>query len=126
MEQQRLKPEPEFFSGSAIAALVGLLFGLMLHVAWQKNPGGPQIVSAAKAASAARAPSADDPPANPPGGVELADQDSGPVAPAPLPVTRLAPQMFEVQPAAAGEAEREDAVGLAADDAPQPASRDFD
>jgi hypothetical protein len=105
---QRLTPE--FFYGSAISALCGLLLGLMLHVAWQNNPGGPQIqlpesVAAATAVSPAAEP------------VE-AGLDAGHTRPSPLPVTRLAPQMFDVQPAAADGTQRDDAGDLVVDAAP--------
>jgi hypothetical protein len=116
MEQ---RPTPAFFYGSAAAALVGLLFGLALHAAWQKNPGGPQMI-AAKAASEVVNPGTGDPPTGRPAPVELADQDASPAPLAPLPVTRLAPQMFDVQPAAADPAERQDVAGVLAGDVPQP------
>jgi len=124
--EQRLTPE--VFYGSAIAALCGLLFGLLLHIAWQKHPGGPQILlSRAEAAEVVR-PTVDDaavavPAADP---IEVADQDTALVPPAPLPVTRLHPEMFDVQPAAAGEAQREDVGELAADADPQAPPRDLD
>jgi hypothetical protein len=112
--EQRLTPE--FFYGSAIAALCGLLFGLLLHAAWQKHPGGPQILfGSAQAAEAVPDSRQVDQPAS----VELVDNDTGHVTPDPLPVTRLAPHMFEVQPAAADEAKRQAIDEVVADDAPQ-------
>jgi len=122
----RERLEPEVFYGAAIVTLCGLLFGLALHVAWSKHPGGPQIVTPSAAAAEAAHPVADKAPADPPAPVELAQQDSGPVAPDPLPVTRLAPEMFDVQPAAADQVERQDADDLADDDAPQPQPSDLD
>lgn len=116
---------PEFFCGSAMAALTGLLFGLMLHIPWQKHPGGPQILSRAQAAEAHPAKSS---PANAVAGgpAELADFDDGPVPPDPLPVVRLRPEMFDTQPAAADDAERRDVDELLADEAPPPPSHDLD
>ena len=119
--------EPEAFYGAAIAALVGLLFGLLLHTAWQNHSGGPRIIlSSTVAAAPARADAAaspDNAPAGQPDAVQLAEEDTGPVTPDPLPVTRLAPEMFpdmtDVQPAAADEAERQDADDVTAGDAPQ-------
>jgi hypothetical protein len=116
MEQ---RPTPAFFYGSAAAALVGLLFGLTLHAAWQKNPGGPQMISAATAAVPAVSPGTRDIRASQPPPTELADQDAGPATPNPLPVTRLAPQMFDVLPAATDPAQRRDAAEVIAGDAPQ-------
>jgi len=122
--EQRLTPE--FFCGSAVAALAGILFGMALHVPWQKHPGGPQILSRPPELAAAADPSADSPPAPAASPTELADLDTTHVRPDPLPVTRLHPEMFNVQPAAAGEAERQDADDLVADDAPPPLPRDLD
>jgi hypothetical protein len=126
---QRLKPA--FFYGSGIAALTGLLFGFVLHAAWQKRPGGPQIIFASAAAAEFASPNTDAPTADqtgpePADPVQLADLDTGPVTPDPLPVTRLAPDMFDVQPAAASEGERQDVGDVVADDAPQPSARDLD
>ena len=124
--EQRLSQE--VFYGSAIAALCGLLFGLLLHIPWEKHPGGPQILfSRAEAAELPRvdaenlvaAASTDRQ-------VEVADEDVSHVTPDPLPVTRLRPEMFDVQPAAAGDDEREDIDDVAADDAPQASSHDLD
>jgi hypothetical protein len=128
MEQ---RPEPAIFYGAAIAALTGLLSGLVLPVAWQKHPGGPQIVFAPAAAAERGKPDAepsatDQPKPDPPAAVQLAEADTGPVTPDPLPVTRLAPDMFDVQPAAAANAERQDAADVLADGAPQPPPRDLD
>jgi hypothetical protein len=123
--EQRLTPA--FFCGSAIAALTGLLFGVVLHLPWQKHPGGPQIqVAAAQAAEPAH-PAVDDATVDVAASipVESADLDSGPVTPDPLPVTRLHPELFDVQPAATDETERQDADDLAADVAP-PEPRDLD
>ncbi|MGZ3276217.1 MAG: hypothetical protein ACXU82_16730 [Caulobacteraceae bacterium] len=116
--EQRL--EPEVFYGSAIAALCGLMFGLMLHVAWEKHPGGPQILLFSRAEAAEAHPD----PAEPEETVATADQalaadlDTGYLPPQPLPVTRLHPEMFDVQPATAGDVERQDVDDLAADAAP--------
>jgi hypothetical protein len=119
------RPTPEFFCGSAIAALTGLLFGLLLHTPWEKHPGGPQILfSTAAAAELARPAGADDAvQASTPDPVENADLEPASVTPAPLPVTRLSPEMFDVQPAAADEAERRDVGDLTADAVPPPCPR---
>jgi hypothetical protein len=104
--EQRLSQE--VFYGSAIAALCGLLFGLLLHIPWEKHPGGPQILfSRAEAAELPRVDAeklAAAAPADRP--IEMADEDTGHVPPEPLPVTRLRPQMFDVQPAAADDEQR--------------------
>ena len=129
MEQ---KLTPGFFYGSAIATLVGLLFGLMLHAGWEQRPGGPRILFSTAAAAEPTHPgayaSAEDGPAA--DQVELADLDTSYATPDPLPVTRLAPQMFDVQPdvqpAAADEAERQDADDVIADDVQQSPPRDTD
>ena len=118
--EQRLTPA--VFSGSAISALVGLLMGVLLHLPWEKHPGGPQILlSAAEAAQPAR-PAPDEAVEAPaPEPIQTADLDTGYAPPTPLPVTRLHPEMFDVQPAAAEDAERQDVDGLAtADEAPPP------
>ena len=123
--EQRLSQE--VFYGSAIAALGGLLFGLLLHIPWEKHPGGPQILlSRAEAAEPVRL-SADDLTADAPVDrpTEVADEDTGHVPPDPLPVTRLRPGMFDVQPAAADEEQREDVDDAVADAAPQ-APHDLD
>src|SRR5437879_1052728 len=109
--EQRLTPE--FFMGSAIAALFGLAFGLLLHGPWQKNAGGPQIWFASAAAEALVQPSGEDDPVSSPQPLELADFDTGYVPPTPLPVTRLDPARFDpdrvdVRPAQADDAERLD------------------
>jgi hypothetical protein len=110
---------PGAFYGAAIAALCGLLMGLMLQQPWQKHPGGPRILLAsAAAAELARPPSDDDrasassedPQAE--GNVQLAALDAtyndpGYIPPDPLPVTRLDPDRFDVQPAA-DQIEREE------------------
>ena len=121
---QRLTPE--FFYGSAIAALTGLLFGLMLHAGWEKRPGGPQLLFSSAAAEALYSPTTDDQAAAQPSPINVADLDTGYIAPDPLPVTRLNPEMFEVQPAAAGETERQDADTDVADAAPQAPRPDLD
>ncbi len=125
MDQQ---PTQEVFYGSAIAALCGLVFGLMLHIPWEKHPGGPQILfSRAEAAEVVR-PAAEDTAAEVRAvdQVEVADEDTGRVPPAPLPVTRLHPEMFDVQPAATDDERREDVDDVAAEDAPQNPPRDLD
>lgn len=121
------KPEPEVFYGSAVAALVGLTFGLALHIPWDKHPGGPRILlSQAEAAEPARPVVADEPTDRPVAApVELVDEDTSYLPPTPLPVTRLHPEMFDMRPAAADEAERQDVDDAVADDtppAPPPAS----
>jgi hypothetical protein len=116
MEQ---RPTQGAFYGSAIAALGGLLIGLLLHGAWQKRPGGPQILLASPAAAEPARPAADDQPSAARGGAVLAGLDPSRVAPDPLPVTRLAPDMFDVQPAATGGVERQDVGDQVADAAPQ-------
>jgi hypothetical protein len=126
---QRLKPA--VFYGSAIAALAGLLFGLLLHTGWRNHSGGPQIVFASAAAAELAKPDTDAPTTDQPGpdqpaAVQAADEDTGPVTPDPLPVIRLAPEMFDAQPAAADEAERQDVGDVVADVAPQAPPRDFD
>jgi hypothetical protein len=123
MEQ---RPTPEFFSGAAIAALCGLLFGLLLHTPWEKHPGGPQILfGSAQAAEPSRpAPREDAADSGPSAPTEVANPDTGYVRPDPLPVTRLAPQMFDVQPAAAEEAERRNVDEVVDEGAPQPSPRD--
>jgi len=118
------RPVPEVFYGSAIAALSGLMFGLMLHAAWEKRPGGPQILSSAAHAATVASATPEDAPTVGPQSVDLADLDTGPVPPSPLPVTRLHPEMFDVQPASTGEAEREDVDDLLVD-APPPAPRQY-
>ena len=124
--EQRLSQE--VFYGSAIAALCGLLFGLLLHIPWEKHPGGPQILfSRAEAAEPVRlnaeVPAAQARMDRP---TEVADEDTGPVPPSPLPVTRLRPQMFDVQPAAADEEQREHVDDAVADAAPQAPPHDLD
>jgi hypothetical protein len=122
--EQRLTPE--VFYGSAIAALCGLLFGLMLHTAWEKHPGGPQILfSRAEAAEAHPDPAASSDAIAASNQTEVADLDVGYLPPDPLPVTRLHPEMFDVQPAAADEAEREDVDDLAAEEPPSAPPRDL-
>jgi hypothetical protein len=120
------RPTPQVFYGSAIAALCGLLLGLLLHAAWQKHPGGPQILFSRAEAAEAVNRNANAPAADPPDSVELTDDDAGYVTPDPLPVTRLAPQMFDVRPAADGEEERQPVDDLAAEDAPRAPPRDVD
>ena len=114
------RPVPEVFYGASIAALTGLLCGLVLHAAWEKKPGGPQILFGAAQAAAAGNATSDDTSAAEPQSLDVADLDTGPVPPNPLPVIRLHPEMFDVQPAAAGKAEREDVDDLLVD-APPPA-----
>jgi hypothetical protein len=120
--EQRLTPK--VFYGSAIAALTGLLFGLLLHTPWQKHPGGPQILFSRAEAAERLDPGADNPPAGQPDPVELADEDTGHAPPDPLPVTRLHPEMFDVQPAA-DETQRR-AVDDVVADQPQTPPRDVD
>jgi hypothetical protein len=121
------KLKPGFFYGSAIAALVGLLFGLLLHIPWEKHPGGPRILfSTAEAAEPVRSDATDSPASRletSPTAVD--DDDTGPVPADPLPVTRLNPGMFNVQPAA-DEARREDVDDSVAADASQASARGLD
>ena len=125
--EQRLTPE--VFYGSAIAALVGLVFGVALHAPWEKHPGGPQILfSRAEAAERVQPPVEDAATeqavsAEP---VQAADLDTSYVPPSPLPVTRLHPEMFDVQPAAVEDAQREDVDDPVADAPPQALSQDVD
>jgi hypothetical protein len=120
------KVTPAAFYGSAIAALCGLLFGLLFHAPWQNHAGGPQILFAsAAAAELARAPSVDDDNAAPPsedqeitkGDRQLAAldetyNDPGYIPPDPLPVTRLAPERFGPDPADVKEASVEETAEL--------------
>ena len=118
----------EVFYGSAIAALCGLLLGVLLHTPWQNHPGGPQILfSRAEAAEVVR-PDAEDPAAEPPAlaPAEVIDEDTSYAPPDPLPVTRLHPEMFDVQPAATADEQREGDDDAAADAAPQVPPRDLD
>ena len=123
--------EPGAFYGSAIAALIGLLMGLMLHGPWDKRPGGPQIWFSSAAAEALAHPAktdddqaAVDAAPQPVEDQQLADLDLDYVPPDPLPVTRLAPDRFpdrvDAQPAAAEDAERQDVDGLMTADAAPP------
>ena len=122
--EQRLVPE--FFYGSAIAALCGLTAGLMLHAGWKHHPGGPQILFSAAEAAEPHNPVADDSPSPPAAPVQTADLGVGYAPPTPLPVVRLRPDMFEVQPAAADEAQRADVDDLLAEPAPPAPPRDLD
>jgi hypothetical protein len=97
---------PGAFYGSAIAALIGLLSGLMLHGAWQDRPGGPRLQLSS--AQAAELPASSDQTTTTDsqdawtGGAQLAaldtayyaSADPGYITPDPLPVTRLAPGRF--------------------------------
>ena len=93
---------PGAFYGSAIAALIGLAMGLMLHGPWQNHSAGPRLMlSSAAAAELARPASDDDQQTiSEPAPQQVADLDTGYVDPTPLPVTRLAPDRFDVKPAA--------------------------
>src|ERR1700761_2020236 len=114
---------PGAFYGSAIAALCGLAMGLMLHGAWSNHTHGPQLQLSSAAAEELARPADDDAPqaASEP----VADLDTSYVDPTPLPVTRLDPDRFDVKPAAAEGAAREDA-DASADAQPAPAVRDLD
>lgn len=128
---------PGAFYGSALAALCGLLLGLLLHGPWRSHPGGPQILFASAAAAELARPASDDagqassaaePPAAPAADAQLAELDTGYTPPDPLPVTRLAPDRFgsddaEVQTAAFGDDGDDDQT---ADAAKAPAVPDFD
>jgi hypothetical protein len=122
MEQ---KVTPDFFYGSALAALIGLLAGLVLHGPWENHARAPQIwFSSAAAEQLARPQTNTDAvaavqPEQPQ--QQFADLDVGYLPPDPLPVTRLAPERFDPRPAAS-EVEREDVDDLAADAAPAPAT----
>jgi hypothetical protein len=122
------KLTPGVFYGSAIAALCGLLLGLMLQQPWQKHPGGPQILFASAAAAElarpantedeAAAPAEDDQQAV--GAAQLASLDAtyndpGYIPPDPLPVTRLDPDRFDVTPAGAEPVEVQAADDLDSD-----------
>jgi hypothetical protein len=122
-------PQPALFNGSAIAALVGLLIGLVLHDPWTNHAKGPQIWLSSAAAAELAQPATDARLADiEPDRVEpqLADLDVDYVPPDPLPVTRLAPDRFDVHPAAADDAQREDADDEVADAVPPTASTDLD
>lgn len=119
---------PGAFYGSAIAALCGLLLGLMLQQPWRSHPGGPQILFNSAAAAELARPTNQDRNRGPPsedqqiaqGNQQLADLDAtyndpGYIPPDPLPVTRLDPDRFDVQPAAAEPAELEPADEAAAE-----------
>ncbi len=119
--------EPGAFYGSAIAALIGLLVGLMLHGPWDQRPGGPQIWFSSAAAEALAHPATtdDDQPAvdeapQPVEAQRLADLDY--IPPDPLPVIRLAPDRFpdriDAQPAATEDAARQDVDDVVADAEP--------
>ena len=122
--EQRLTPE--LFSGSAIAALTGLVFGLMLHAGWENRPGGPQLLFSSAAAETLYKPTTDDQAATEPGLIDVADLDADYVPPDPLPVTRLDPGRFDMRPAAAEAEQREDVDDPVADAAPQAPRRDLD
>ncbi len=112
--EQRLTPNA--FYGSAIAALAGLMLGLAFHGAWEKHPGGPQILFSAAQAAVTHPDPADSVEAiATTDQTEVADLDTGYVKPDPLPVVRLHPEMFDVQPAATDGAERTDADDLVKD-----------
>lgn len=129
--EERLTPGA--FYGSAIAALCGLAMGLMLHGAWQNHSGGPQLLASSAAAAELARPAGDDAPQTAPeqdsqavaGNEQLADLDTSYVDPSPLPVTRLAPDRFDVKPAVEDVA-REDADDQTADAEPEPAVHDLD
>lgn len=121
---QRLTPE--FFYGSAIAALTGLLCGLLLHIAWEKHPGGPRILFSSTEAAEPTRPAAEDAAPKVPAAEIAAELDTTHVKADPLPVTRLAPDMFDVQPATAVETERQGADDLFVDAPPAPPARDLD
>ena len=110
---------PGFFYGSAMAALVGLLAGLVLHGPWESHPGGPQIWFSSAAAEELAKPIGDADLTAPPAGdlagdagdagaTQLAELDAGYVEPSPLPVIRLRPERFDVRPASANMAARVD------------------
>jgi len=123
------KVTPGAFYGSALAALCGLALGLALHGPWASHPGGPQIWFSSAAAEELARPATDQDVAAATAPDEapqqVADLDPGYVDPNPLPVTRLDPDRFNVEPAAAGEAERED-VDDQIDDGPRPPSTSND
>ena len=126
---------PGAFYGSAIAALIGLALGLMLHSSWRDHSTGPQLLTRSVAAAELVRPADDapqtaaDPPAPsgpaPSGDEQLAEYDTGYVAPDPLPVTRLDPDRFDPKPAAE-EVARTDVNDETADAEPAPAVRDLD
>ena len=90
---------PSFFYGAATTALCGLALGMVLHGPWQTAASGPQILFSSAAAAELAKPADDSVPAIDPVQAEADSiyDDSTPlkdeyVDPAPLPVTRLAPE----------------------------------
>jgi hypothetical protein len=123
---------PGAFYGSAIAALIGLAMGLMLHGSWRNHSAGPQLLLSSAAAAELARPAGDDDdqqavpePETPTDSEQLADLDTGYVDPTPLPVTRLDPDRFDVQPAA-DDVARQDVDDDSPDAEPAPTVRDLD
>jgi hypothetical protein len=136
---------PGAFYGSAIAALCGLVFGLVLHGPWENHPGGPRLQFSSAAAAEthpttdpaayddSQAPSADDIQAI--ASEQLANfdnayNDPGFIPPDPLPVTRLAPDRFgsddaEIKVASVEPVAFDGGGDEAADTARAPAVSDF-
>lgn len=120
---------PGLFYGSAFAALIGLLMGLALHGPWESHAGGPQIwFSSAAAEELKRPATAEDAIAAvaPEELQQVAEIDTAYIPPNPLPVTRLAPDRFEVAPASADTVEREAIDDETADAASAPAVSERD
>ena len=117
---------PGAFYGSAIAALIGLAMGLMLHGPWQNHSAGPRLMLSSAAAAELARPASDDAPlaAPEPEPQQVADLDTDYVDPTPLPVTRLAPDRFDVKPAAE-DVVREDVDDDTTDAEPAPTVSDL-
>ena len=122
---------PSLFYGSAFAALIGLVMGLALHGPWASHPGGPHIWFSSAAAEELARPATDEDAvasaatqADQP--QQVAELDTTYLPPDPLPVTRLAPDRFDVKPAATDDAMREDVADETADAAPAPATSALD
>jgi hypothetical protein len=120
---------PGLFYGSALSALIGLVFGLALHGPWESHPGGPQIWFSSAAAEELKRPAtaedaiaavAQDEPQ------QVAELDTTYLPPEPLPVTRLDPDRFDPKPAATDPAERVEVEDQVADAAPTPATSERD
>jgi len=118
---------PGAFYGSAIAALIGLAMGLMLHGSWQNHSAGPQLLLGSAAATQLARPAGDNDAQAAPVSApqQTADLGASYVDPDPLPVTRLDPDRFDVKPAAE-DVVRADVDDQTADAESAPAARDLD